>query len=137
MRKTWTLPAEDLLYDSGPEWLLHIVGTASVEEAARLMLVLWRAWFVRNEWVHAARWIRGDISVNFLAAYWESLSLNPLPGTTENKGKQAVSLQGMPSVGIGTRAMKPWEPPEEGWIKVNVDGAFVEQTGKAGVGVAI
>ena len=43
MRKAWTLPAESLLYDSGPEWLLHIVGTADVEEVARLMLILWRA----------------------------------------------------------------------------------------------
>nr|CAB3477240.1 unnamed protein product [Digitaria exilis] len=30
---------------------------------------------------------------------------------------------------------KGWEPPREGWIKVNVDGSFVEQTGEAGVGV--
>ncbi|KAF8651412.1 hypothetical protein HU200_052400 [Digitaria exilis] len=28
-----------------------------------------------------------------------------------------------------------WKPPSEGWIKVNVDGSFVEQTGEAGVGV--
>ena len=94
-------------------------------------------WFVRNEWVHAERWIRGDVSVNFLVAYWESLSLNSPPGMAEDKGKQAVSPQSLLRVGAGTRAMKPWKPPEEDWIKVNVDGAFVEQTGKTGVGVAI
>ncbi|GJN07802.1 hypothetical protein PR202_ga25666 [Eleusine coracana subsp. coracana] len=28
-----------------------------------------------------------------------------------------------------------WKAPNVGWIKVNVDGAFVEQTGQAGAGV--
>jgi hypothetical protein len=28
-----------------------------------------------------------------------------------------------------------WEPPPEGWTKINVDGSFVEQSGAAGVGV--
>jgi hypothetical protein len=28
-----------------------------------------------------------------------------------------------------------WEPPPAGWIKFNVDGSFVQQSGEAGVGV--
>ena len=28
-----------------------------------------------------------------------------------------------------------WEPPPTGWIKLNVDGSFVQQLGGAGVGV--
>ncbi|RLN09427.1 hypothetical protein C2845_PM11G08620 [Panicum miliaceum] len=59
---------------NGPEWLLHVVGTARAEEAARLILVLWKAWFVRNEWTHAGRWIGGEASVKFLTNYWESLT---------------------------------------------------------------
>jgi ribonuclease HI len=31
--------------------------------------------------------------------------------------------------------MDRWEPPPEGWLKLNVDGSFVVQTGEAGVGV--
>jgi hypothetical protein len=30
-----------------------------------------------------------------------------------------------------------WLPPEEGWIKINVDSSFVEQTGQARAGVII
>lgn len=27
-----------------------------------------------------------------------------------------------------------WEPPQEGWAKINVDGSYLEQSGDAGVG---
>lgn len=40
-----------------------------------------------------------------------------------NKGKDAA------------RARSAWTPPKEGWIKLNVDGSFVAQTGQADVGV--
>ncbi|RLN24564.1 hypothetical protein C2845_PM07G05880 [Panicum miliaceum] len=30
-----------------------------------------------------------------------------------------------------------WQAPEEGWIKINVDGNYVETTGEASVGVTI
>jgi hypothetical protein len=30
-----------------------------------------------------------------------------------------------------------WQPPEEGWIKINADGSSVETTGEASVGVII
>jgi len=30
-----------------------------------------------------------------------------------------------------------WKPPEQGWVKVNVDGAFNHDTGRAGIGIVI
>lgn len=30
-----------------------------------------------------------------------------------------------------------WVAPPDGWMKVNVDGSFVEQSGEAGVGVVV
>lgn len=30
-----------------------------------------------------------------------------------------------------------WQPPEDGWIKINVDGSFVEATGQASSGIVI
>lgn len=44
----------------------------------------------------------------------------------------------MPTNPVPTPAatrMDRWEPPPEGWLKLNVDGSFVVQTGEAGVGV--
>jgi len=53
------IPDEHLLMFSGPEWLLQVIGASTKEEAGRLILILWRAWFVRNEWTHAGRWVGG------------------------------------------------------------------------------
>ena len=60
MRASWLIPDEHLLMFSGPEWLLQVIGASTKEEAGRLILILWRAWFVRNEWTHAGRWVGGD-----------------------------------------------------------------------------
>ena len=35
------------------------------------------------------------------------------------------------------KSARAWVPPEEGWLKVNVDGSFVEATGEASAGVVI
>jgi len=59
MRASWLIPDERLLMFSGPEWLLQVIGASTKEEAGRLILILWRAWFVRNEWTHAGRWVGG------------------------------------------------------------------------------
>jgi hypothetical protein len=39
--------------------------------------------------------------------------------------------------GDGSSKATDWEPPPMGWIKVNVDGAYTEESGKVGVGVVI
>jgi len=36
---------------------------------------------------------------------------------------------------MGKTKLQAWLPPRMGWAKINVDGAFVEQTGEAGVGI--
>ncbi|GJN36873.1 hypothetical protein PR202_gb25808 [Eleusine coracana subsp. coracana] len=35
------------------------------------------------------------------------------------------------------REPSKWEPPPEGWIKINVDGGFDNDMGKAGIGIVI
>ena len=89
-----------------------------------------------HEWTHAGRWIQGAASVRFLSSYWEALS-NPSAPMADDKGKHATGSSCNPSPSPGFRPKRPWRMPEEGWIKVSVDGAFLEQTGKAGIGVAI
>ncbi|WVZ76892.1 hypothetical protein U9M48_024813, partial [Paspalum notatum var. saurae] len=68
------------------------------EIGAKLLLVLWRTWFVRNELTHSPRQLAIQNSVRFLTDYWETLA---------------------------------------GWAKINVDDAFMERTGKGGIGVII
>jgi hypothetical protein len=43
MREHWMLPEENMFSYSGPEWLLHLLGTVRPEERNNALLVLWRA----------------------------------------------------------------------------------------------
>jgi hypothetical protein len=37
---------------SGPDWLLHLINSVDEEGRAKLLLLLWRAWFQRNDVMH-------------------------------------------------------------------------------------
>jgi len=73
MRLRWCLPAERELKFTGPEWLLGIVDTQPVEQVACLLLIFWRAWFIRNELTHSNKKLSLEGSVSFLENYWETL----------------------------------------------------------------
>ena len=136
MRKLWDLPSDDILTFSGPEWLLLLIDRVNMEEAAQLLLILWRSWFVRNELTHGGRWIPIESSVSFLASYWESLSSIKHGRPDDPKGKKPVK-ETMAPAGGSTPPRRAWQPPESGWIKINIDGAFSETFGEAGIGVIV
>lgn len=95
--EVWKLPNEGHLLRSGPDWLLIILDSINVESRAKFLLLLWRAWFLRNDSVHGT----GEASVFgssiFLQSYWDpSQWLNmmceggwqrqkPLQPTTEHR----------------------------------------------------
>ena len=138
MREHWSLPDENLLVQSGPEWLLHVVSISEPESAARLILTMWRAWFVRDRWTHEGKWLNIQASVNFLLNYWDSLSCSSVPEASDDKGKGVVEI---PLLTLRRPdSLKPkesWSRPEEGWVKVNVDDALVPKTGMAGIGAIV
>jgi hypothetical protein len=49
MREVWYLPVEEMVRNTGPEWLLAVLEVGKTEEVANLAMVLWRAWTVRNK----------------------------------------------------------------------------------------
>ncbi|RLM75306.1 hypothetical protein C2845_PM15G03980 [Panicum miliaceum] len=57
-----------------------------------------------------------------------NLGKGKLPCTESSKRKQSCA-------GSKVLGKTAWEPPPTGWIKINVDGVFVSQTGEAGIGV--
>jgi len=133
MREFWALPAENMLTFNGPEWLLLLMDRLERVVAAQLLLILWRAWFVRNELTHNGRWQPMARSVSFLTSYWDTLANIRLGKAEDIKGKSPV---------IGTTVLRcerapskqPWIPPRSGWVKINTDGAFSEASGEAGIG---
>jgi len=52
----------------------------------------------------------------------------PTCETSENSTQRSKTV-------MGKTNLHTWLPPRMGWAKINVDGAFVEQTGEAGVGI--
>lgn len=69
MRDLWALPGEKELSYSGHEGLLRIIDKVDTEMASKLILLLWRAWFVRNELTHSGRKLSIVASVGFLKNY--------------------------------------------------------------------
>ncbi|RLN33118.1 hypothetical protein C2845_PM03G03460 [Panicum miliaceum] len=138
MRDIWDLPSEDFLRFSWPDWLLQLVGTLDQISAGRLLLILWRAWFNQNEIVHRSKEVSIVGSAAFLGNYWEELCTTKQHDTTDSKGKKSIWVQKPKEVNdmkvAGKATSKPADP---GWVKINVDGTFSEQTGEAGVGVVI
>lgn len=137
MKKHWLLPDEKFLNFTGPEWLLHVVALSDPESAARVILILWRAWFVRDKWTHEHRWLNESASENFLLRYSETLFSIQQQGQHDKKSKGVLQIMSAMRAPRIPKTKEVWTPPEEGWIKVNVDGAMSEESGEAGVGVVI
>jgi hypothetical protein len=53
MRRHWSLPEESWFRYTGPDWLLVLLGAVDDERRAKTLLLLWRAWHLRNLAVHA------------------------------------------------------------------------------------
>ena len=52
MRQVWTLPDEEIYRQFTPESLLTIIDGLDVDGAAKVLLLLWRTWQVRNNLTH-------------------------------------------------------------------------------------
>jgi hypothetical protein len=74
MRELWCMPLEDTFRDTGPEWFLAVLDSASTEEVADLAMVLWRTWEVRNKITQAGAPLSIDDSVLYLSNLGKSLN---------------------------------------------------------------
>jgi len=137
MRKVWLLPGEKALLNTGHEWLLELIDNLDGQSAGRLLLLLWRSWFNRNEVTHG-KTVSLLGSVKFLTNYSDELFAIQRQGVTDVKGKKPVHPMLISrSDGPRRKEKHSWEPPKPGWLKVNVDGSYTEATGTAGLGVVI
>jgi ribonuclease HI len=138
MREIWDLPNELQLLNMTPDSLLSMVVEAGIDQGSKLLLLLWRTWYVRNKITHNSDKLSFVASVSFLQKFWEELcDVRQQSGIRDTIGKKPVVVSLCAGKQGRTREQTTWEPPPHGWIKVNVDGAFDQGSGVGGVGVII
>lgn len=139
MRKVWQLPAESFFQRKEEDWLLNLLNRSSKEEGACTLLLLWRAWHLRNDAIHAKGMASVVGSARFLTSYRESLlsiRQRSQPGL-ETKGKGKMFPDARPTGRRAPDETAKWEPPPAGWFKANVDASYRHDTGEASAGVVI
>lgn len=73
MRKVWCLPDEEQCLRINTGGLLALIDELETDEAAKLLLLLWRTWQIRNNITHSSDKLSVEGSVRFLQKYWREL----------------------------------------------------------------
>ena len=134
MRHEWSLPDEEQFKSLSKEKLLGWILDLGVDEGARVLLLFWRTWYIRNNLTHTTDKLSVEGSARFLAKYWAELcSTQHQRSSFNSKGKEPV---------VGSLVAKKknvikatdaaWEAPTTGWLKMNVDDSFVPGSEEGG-----
>ncbi|KAE8796376.1 protein transport protein sec24 [Hordeum vulgare] len=91
MRLYWPLPDRSLINWTCKEWLLQLLEESHVSVRSRIIMVLWRSWYVRNEILHGKDPPPQDVSCSFLQSYHSTYS--QISSSVEDiiKGKARVA----------------------------------------------
>jgi len=135
----WPLLDEEQFRYTGPDWLLLLLDGCLEETRDLVKLLPWKTWSAHNNITHQAAPTSISEAVFSLISMQSTLSeISASNSKCSVKGKFPIA--GLGKTKPSTSGSKPlgktaWEPPPSGWIKVNFDGSFVAQDGKAGAGV--
>jgi ribonuclease HI len=139
MRKCWSLPPENKFRYTGRDWLQLLLDPLDDITRARVLLVLWRAWHLRNDVIHH----KGDAtiasSVIFLQSYLGE-TFNPPSVIHDEKGKQTcvANYTCRNTDGVdASNSLLQWSAPPPGWTKLNIDGSFCASNGTGGAGFVL
>ncbi|XBJ18672.1 hypothetical protein VPH35_009786 [Triticum aestivum] len=113
MRNHWDLPGEGFFRNTGEDWLQNLLGPCKQDTRTRVLLLLWRYWFLRDDCIHNTGKESICRSSAFLLQYEEDLH-------KWGESKAPASVQ--------------WDPPEAGTVKLNTDAGFLAANGSSQVG---
>ncbi|KAM0924113.1 hypothetical protein ACQ4PT_005102 [Festuca glaucescens] len=134
MHKFWALPSESKFRDTGTDWLQNLLAQADEGTWPRILLLLWRAWHLRNDVIHQDGKARIDESVVFLQSYLVDNHLT-VPAMQDLRGKAIVQAPVIRDTTAPNSPDPAWSPPPKGWVKVNTNGSFSDRDRSGGVGI--
>jgi ribonuclease HI len=136
MREIWPIPR--IVAPIQDDWLEAWLLGVPLEICGRILMIAWRVWYARNEVTHDKILPAIEGSRRFICSYIQNLdNIGRLTHEEIVKGKRATSqpveakLQQQPSTAVA------WSRPPNGTVKLNIDGAYIAQTGSAGAGMIL
>jgi ribonuclease HI len=136
MRDRWNLPDEKHFAYTGRDWLQILLGQVDDTSRSRILLLLWRAWHLRNDVIHNQGRETIERSVAFLETY-DSPEDRYEPDIIGSKGKAPMHSNSVTLAPLDNRYATNktcWQPPPEGWIKINIDASFNAGSSLRGAG---
>ncbi|KAE8786890.1 retrotransposon unclassified [Hordeum vulgare] len=136
MRLYWPLPDRLLINWTGKEWLLKLLDEAQVSVRSRIIMVLWRSWYVRNEILHGKAPPPQDVSSSFLQSYHNTFS--QISSSVEDiiKGKSPAVPDQISPPCKSTPGLS-WPHPPDGMVALSVDGSYAISDGSVGAGMIL
>uniref|UniRef100_A0A452Y729 RNase H type-1 domain-containing protein n=1 Tax=Aegilops tauschii subsp. strangulata TaxID=200361 RepID=A0A452Y729_AEGTS len=134
MRKEWRLPEEKEFWYTGTNWLQILLDKYDSEIRKKILLLLWRTWFLRDNCVHSDGKETISRPVMFLVQYEEEIRNLSLSAVGQgNKSCWSLSASGhtTPRNQPNVEPNAQRKEPSEGVVKLNTDAAFLSGTGQA------
>ena len=94
MGEVWSIPVKESIVNTRGQWLFDLLVTLSKKERARVVMIVWRIWQMRNDMLHEKEPVQVEATEAFLQSY--VLSLEKIRSETGNEvltGKRSVSLR--------------------------------------------
>ncbi|CAM0871166.1 unnamed protein product [Alopecurus aequalis] len=139
IRKFWKLLSERSLQNTGEDWVLNILNNVDPDTRAKLMMLWWWAWHLRNNIIFGDGKAEIAHSSAFLNTYFISISnLRDGNPAADLKGKKPVDDQKENlNKGLSTTKFSQWKPPENDWLCLSVDASYIQDTNFASWGALI
>ncbi|KAE8795856.1 protein transport protein sec24 [Hordeum vulgare] len=130
MKAHWSLPDRTMIKWTGTEWLFQLLEEAPASIRSRILMILWRSWFVRNELLHGNVPPPLDVSCSFLQSYHNTFTQISRSVDEIIKGKSPVAMD--PICGtVKSVSREPWPPPLAGMVALSIDGSYRASDGSA------
>ena len=137
MSIVWPLPKQEMLVDSGKDWLLNILANCTDLMRDCVIMLVWRIWSQRSNFNHGKEIPNVTSTTDYLQSYLRSLRLARTYTIDEIiKGK----MPAMETEAVATHrevVSTPWTPPPVDRAVLSVDGAFSLADGSGAAGMVL